>query len=157
LTSVEYCTPSGHSGGRPDRRGCVYRFDPVLGMASRKVLAARLQRAGRRFGFSSDSAYALRRLLIFIGCRCWADSSRWGESGGQQLLAPTAVDQQPAATSRRCNSLRTNARRAPVCHVPLNTLNSLNSRAGSPVLNLHTMLIGRSPSADSSTTGPHAR
>lgn len=42
-------------------------------------------------------------------------------------------------------------------YTPRSTLNSLNSRAGSGVSSAQTMLMGRSPSADSSTTRPQAR
>ena len=40
---------------------------------------------------------------------------------------------------------------------PRNTLNSRNRRAGNGICRRQTMLIGRSPSADSSITGPQAR
>ena len=46
---------------------------------------------------------------------------------------------------------------SPRRYTPRNTLNSRNSRTGSGVSSFHTMLIGRSPSADSSATRPQAR
>ena len=48
-------------------------------------------------------------------------------------------------------------RSATAAHTPRNTLNSLNSRTGRAVTSRQTMLIGRSPSADSSSSGPQAR
>lgn len=48
-------------------------------------------------------------------------------------------------------------RTLPGHYSPRSTLNSRNSRAGSGVCNRQTMLMGRSPSADSSVTGPQAR
>lgn len=42
-------------------------------------------------------------------------------------------------------------------YTPRSTLNSLNSRAGNGVCNCQTMLMGRSPAADSSVSGPQAR
>ena len=52
----------------------------------------------------------------------------------------------------------TNGNFLPDCrYTPRNTLNSRNSRAGNGVSNFQTMLMGRSPSADSSVTGPQAR
>lgn len=52
----------------------------------------------------------------------------------------------------------TNGNFLPDCrYTPRSTLNSRNSRAGNGVSNFQTMLIGRSPSADSSVTGPQAR
>ena len=61
---------------------------------------------------------------------------------------------QPSASvvCRRRSTCQRNAR-----HAPRNTLNSLNNRAGSAVTNRHTMLIGLSPSADSSTTDTAVR
>ena len=50
-------------------------------------------------------------------------------------------------------------RRAPrgVGYTPRNTQNSRNHRAGSATCNFQVMLIGRSPSAVTSVTGPQAR
>jgi hypothetical protein len=42
-------------------------------------------------------------------------------------------------------------------YTPRRTLNSLNNLTGKGTSSLHTMLIGRSPSADSSVTRPQAR
>jgi hypothetical protein len=63
----------------------------------------------------------------------------------KQLLAESARAAPPSRT--------TTQRR----YTPRNTLNSRNRLTGKGVSSLHTMLIGRLPSVDSSVTRPHAR
>lgn len=89
------------------------------------------------------------------------DAARRHRRRGGPGLLPTAAGRPPARTRvpglEREERVQGAGAPDPRRYAPRSTLNSRNRRTGSGVSSFHTMLIGRSPSADSSSTGPQAR
>jgi hypothetical protein len=169
VVSRQYCSATGHGVGPSEIQSWKHSLlemakvlgDEEIPEDAGVAIEYQLPQSSKRIDFviTGEDADA-RTKVIIVELKQWSESRRsekdaivWARRGGRagerEGTRVPGVEheeriQSPGATGRRR-------------YTPRNTLNSRNSRTGSGISSFHTMLIGRSPSADSSITRPHAR